>query len=661
MTQRSLTALRIGNFKAFADTQRIPLKPITLIFGPNSAGKSSLIQSLAFAHQAQLGRDMHGRQRLDVHATEIGGDSIELGGFRQFVHRRDPSRRVSWGAELTVAGLGNRLRELLDGVKQVAVTVSIGVELDDQDRAKPGAAPRVDSVELLADGAEILHMSRRQTKEAAGLLRVDRLATSHHVWRTIFQAIVESTTTATTVTDDDWAGVDAAVAGLLPELDVLCPRLLPSTVKLRNVPVEGAPGAELLVPVARGTRTEDIARALRTYLPGLLDELVTGLEGHLCSQLGRFHYLGPVRERPTRHAVAPEQRDANWAAGGGFAWELLTHDGAVRERVNQWLGGHPGKSRLVAQVEAGLRPDGRKNWMRTPYELIVDGYVANSDLDNALVAAFYERPLTLLQRRELLTKDFARVCAELQEQYETDQARAEDYAKQLEPWIERIQHANSPDDADRILTEAMDHFEAIEAERRDSPEGQQEAYEEMMAEDAPMDAAIQRAGDFMQVLKMRGAATREELRLRDLNRNTPVALCDVGFGVSQVLPVLTLAYASQNDLIAMEQPEIHLHPALQAELADVFIESALGERQNTFILETHSEHVILRLLRRIRETTNGELPKDFQPLRPDDLQILYAQPEGTLSRIMELSVDTEGEFVGKWPGGFFPERAKELF
>ncbi|KAF1682131.1 hypothetical protein B1992_15575, partial [Pseudoxanthomonas broegbernensis] len=144
--------------------------------------------------------------------------------------------------------------------------------------------------------------------------------------------------------------------------------------------------------------------------------------------------------------------------------------------------------------------------MRTPYELIVDGYVANSDLDNALVAAFYERPLTLLQRRELLTKDFARVCAELQEQYETDQARAEDYAKQLEPWIERIQHANSPDDADRILTEAMDHFEAIEAERRDSPEGQQEAYEEMMAEDAPMDAAIQRAGDFMQVLKMRGAA-----------------------------------------------------------------------------------------------------------------------------------------------------------
>jgi AAA15 family ATPase/GTPase len=83
--------------------------------------------------------------------------------------------------------------------------------------------------------------------------------------------------------------------------------------------------------------------------------------------------------------------------------------------------------------------------------------------------------------------------------------------------------------------------------------------------------------------------------------------------VSQVLPVLVAAYASQGSILAMEQPEIHLHPALQAELGDVFIESALGPRGNTFILETHSEHLILRLLRRIRETTNGELPPDLTP------------------------------------------------
>jgi predicted ATPase len=69
----------------------------------------------------------------------------------------------------------------------------------------------------------------------------------------------------------------------------------------------------------------------------------------------------------------------------------------------------------------------------------------------------------------------------------------------------------------------------------------------------------------------------------------------VGFGVSQVLPVLVRAFASEGSIQAMEQPEIHLHPALQAEIGDVFLHSAL-EHGNTFLLETHSEHLILRMV-----------------------------------------------------------------
>src|SRR2546427_12376514 len=84
--------------------------------------------------------------------------------------------------------------------------------------------------------------------------------------------------------------------------------------------------------------------------------------------------------------------------------------------------------------------------------------------------------------------------------------------------------------------------------------------------------------------------------------NTPVSHRDVGIGISQVLPVLVEAYGAENQIITIEQPEIHLHPALQAELGDVFITSALGDQRNTFILETHSEHLILRIMRRMRET-----------------------------------------------------------
>lgn len=102
-----LTAIRLGNFKAFGPTQRMSLKPLTLIFGPNSAGKSSLIHSLALAHEARRSGG------LDSFRTDAGGTSIDLGGFRQYVFRRDPSLRVEWAVEIDVAKLSGRLAELL--------------------------------------------------------------------------------------------------------------------------------------------------------------------------------------------------------------------------------------------------------------------------------------------------------------------------------------------------------------------------------------------------------------------------------------------------------------------------------------------------------------------------------------------------------------------
>jgi len=139
--------------------------------------------------------------------------------------------------------------------------------------------------------------------------------------------------------------------------------------------------------------------------------------------------------------------------------------------------------------------------------------------------------------------------------------------------------------------------------------------------------------------------------LIDKRTSTVVTHRDVGIGISQVLPVLVMAYGSQGKLIAMEQPEVHLHPALQAELGDVFIEAALGERQNTFILETHSEHLILRLMRRIRE---GKI-------HPDDVGVVFVQPLSRGSRFIELRIDEEGDFIDEWPGGFFEESFHEKF
>jgi hypothetical protein len=180
------------HLKDFAEVQRIPLRPITLIFGPNSAGKSSFIHSLALAHEAQFGREKRSLSRLDVHHTDVGGTAIDLGGFRQYVHRGEASRRVEWGAEIDVSDFQRRIAELFSSVKIVSLSTWIGIERDDRDRPKAGANPRVESVAISCDGQELIAISRRPNEEAGGeTLRIDRLAINHPVFRSVVRAIVE--------------------------------------------------------------------------------------------------------------------------------------------------------------------------------------------------------------------------------------------------------------------------------------------------------------------------------------------------------------------------------------------------------------------------------------------------------------------------------------
>ena len=157
------------------------------------------------------------------------------------------------------------------------------------------------------------------------------------------------------------------------------------------------------------------------------------------------------------------------------------------------------------------------------------------------------------------------------------------------------------------------------------------------------------------------AEALQDLILIDKRSGTAVSHRDVGIGVSQVLPVLVSAYASSGKLLAIEQPEIHLHPALQAELGDVFLESALGGGGNTLVIESHSEHLLLRIMRRIRETSTGNLPEGIPEVRPQDVMVLFVEPDGEQSLIREMPLNERGELVKAWPGGFFEEGLREIF
>lgn len=117
----------------------------------------------------------------------------------------------------------------------------------------------------------------------------------------------------------------------------------------------------------------------------------------------------------------------------------------------------------------------------------------------------------------------------------------------------------------------------------------------------------------------------------DASNRVCLSPSETGTGVSQCLPVLIAAMREEPGTVLVYQPELHLHPKLQGDLMDLILKRALlansqGER-STWVLETHSEAMLIRLQRRIRETYEHRLPNDFPPICPGDVSVAYVQKE----------------------------------
>ncbi len=113
-------------------------------------------------------------------------------------------------------------------------------------------------------------------------------------------------------------------------------------------------------------------------------------------------------------------------------------------------------------------------------------------------------------------------------------------------------------------------------------------------------------------------------------------LIDVGYGVSQVLPVLTeVLRPDAPPMILFQQPEVHLHPSAQAALGSLFCSAAASGRQ--LIVETHSDYIVDRVLLDIRDKRTD--------LKPDDVSILFFEREDLEVAIHSISIDDEGNVL----------------
>ena len=587
----TLTAFSIANFKAFAATQRVPLKPITLIYGANSAGKSSVIHALALAHHAiETGE-------LDIQRTQIGGESIDLGGFRQYVHQRKRDSQVELGFKLDPRHLSGHLAELLRAAREIIVELAIGERITSDQQTLFGdpvrefdreGAIRVERFEIEVDGKPLLSMSVR----AGGLLRLDRLDHSHSVFRELLMLAMTGTDIRDKLSAASSEILDELVPGITAKSRGLFPRVEEGS---ESSEVDEEDGKDLVSESHRHRRKDLVRAALLKALRELMGDLGTALE----DEIRRFRYLGPLRSYPPRHLTFSQHHDPNWFAGGGYAWDVVRTNEDIRRRVNEWLGD--------------------ANRLNTPYELEVRDLLPVSVVSRELPAKLH--------------KALHDIVASLLKGMDADKIidlslLADQVAKQIADL--------DPDDPNDIIPEI----------------------EELVA--AVSDAEVLSEHWIEELVKSRSEDLRD-LVLIDKRTNTPVSHRDVGIGVSQVLPVLVSAYASKNKLLAIEQPEIHLHPALQAELGDVFLESALGGDGNTCLIESHSEHLLLRIMRRMRETSTGKLPDGVPEVRPDDVMVLFVEPDGPQSIVREMPLNERGELVKAWPGGFFEEGLREIF
>lgn len=158
-----------------------------------------------------------------------------------------------------------------------------------------------------------------------------------------------------------------------------------------------------------------------------------------------------------------------------------------------------------------------------------------------------------------------------------------------------------------------------------------------------------------QVVPVAQGRKEYEVVVKTHEKASAVKLTDVGFGVSQMLPALVQAfYCPANSTVWMEQPEIHLHPQVQAELADAFLFATKAkengrDRNVQLIVESHSEHFLNRLQRRVAE---GEYT-------PDDVAIYFCRRTATGAELEPLRMDMLGE-IENWPENFFGDEMADI-
>jgi hypothetical protein len=565
-----ITAITLENFKGVREPVTLRFRPITLLFGANSAGKSSFFHSLHYAHE------LFEHHNADADHTATGGPYVDLGGFESLVHGRDRNAAVRIKLDVRMDGLpwygfganydaigsavGADIRSFLrDPIVEASVDLTIRWSHYEQ-------RPYVASNTISLNGtpfAEITcesNIDRRSLRILNANLPEFWVMSEFGEEQELFGK--ETVFHRSGLLFESYPNVGLGYTELplaqarrrgdaLPDLDV-------PLEFLHQEPPESVIAGSGRLMTDDEQRDTDILAFGQQFMAAVSELVLAPCEA-VRHSLRHMRYLGPVRESPSRHHRAHHRSDPRrWASGLG-AWDVLaTASEEFVSGVSKWMGD---QDRLGTGYEVGI-------------------------------LECFEIPVS-------------------------------------DPLVVKLRSGRLIDD---------------EGYSADSP-----------------------ASD-----PLASKTTHRQLYIVPKGTDLALRPQDVGTGIAQLLPVVVTILDGNSRLLCIEQPELHVHPRVQAAIADLLIEG-FRNHGHLVVAETHSECLVIRLLRRIRESVgrvsaNSDAKTRRQPnkpvatkLSPSDVAIYFISSSNGAVQCREIEVDDAGEFIQDWPDDFFEVDFKERY
>ena len=575
-----LSEYQIHNFKAFANQEKIPIRPITLIYGQNSSGKSSVLQSLLLLKQTL-------QEATDPQTLLLAkGNLVDLGNFSQYINNHDLDKSFSFkvffdlDTEQIMGGDSKLLSKYLSDNSLLGLEISFNYD-------KEFSKIKFDRVDLFVGDKlrPLLSYIPNIAEDDNGIiLNIDEseINFKHSFWQFWWQEFKL-----------DFSKM------LLSEIRDILERKEIIRLSVRSSQKKVANELQKQKDVLK-TKIEQLDYELKEIKSKVEDQgigklQIDGLESELSdldNQYLLFDTLLQLQVRFQKYSLQQAQED--FVIALRYSHYVLCRHFLLNE-VGDWQYdlSEPRSEylSLVYEKSGALKPvlD-----LTIKASTLLRGYLEN---------LVYIRPLRSYPERLYIFGG-------------NNGEQVGQGGKNLADVL-----YTKPD----VLNAVNKQFELFDL-----------GYE-------------------IKISKFKDEETSElsdvfAIRLIDKYTKVNVSLLDVGFGISQILPVIIKSVSSENETIIIEQPEIHIHPRLQAQLGSLLAES-VKSFGNRFIIETHSEHLLLRLQKLIR---NGELSHE-------DIAVVYVDRGKNGSQCLELRIDSEGDFIDEWPNGFFDEGFNEMF